>query len=55
LRVLDPTGANSSEQMARFLIEQRVQTPSIPVDYTRAELPEVNLLNKMDSVIYGCR
>jgi hypothetical protein len=55
LRVLDPTGANSSEQMARFLIEQRVQAPSIPVDYTRAELPEVNLLDKMDSVIYGCR
>jgi hypothetical protein len=54
LRVLDPTGANSSEQMARFLIKQRVQAPSIPVDYTRAELPEVNLLDKMDSVIYGC-
>ena len=54
-RVLDPTGTNSSEQMMRFLIEQRVQAPSIPVDYTRAELPEVNLLDKMDSVIYGCR
>jgi hypothetical protein len=41
--------------MVRFLIEQRVPAPSIPVDYTRAELPKVNLLDKMDSVIYGCR
>jgi hypothetical protein len=55
LRVLDRTGANSSRQMVRFLIEQRVPAPSIPADYTKAELPQVDLLNKMASVIYGCR
>ncbi len=55
LRVLDPTGANSSEQMARFLTEQRMPAPSTPANYTRAELPEVNLLDKMGSVTYGCR
>lgn len=55
LRVLDPTDVNSSEQMVSFLTEQRMPAPSTPANYTRAELPEVDLLDKMDSVTYGCR
>jgi hypothetical protein len=54
LRVRDSGGENSSEQMFRFLTEQGVPVPSAPADYTKAELPEVNLLEKMASVIYGC-
>lgn len=55
MRVLDSTGVNSSEQLLRFLTEQGAPVPSTQASYTKAELPEVSLLERMTSVIYGCR
>jgi hypothetical protein len=52
-RVLDSTGANSSEKLSKFLTEHRMPVPTQAND-TKAVLPEAPLLEKMISVVGDC-
>ncbi|WP_020668211.1 hypothetical protein [Amycolatopsis nigrescens] len=53
-RVLDNTGVTGSEVLNQFLREREVPVPSTEASDTRASLPDVQLLERMITVIGDC-
>ncbi|BAL87660.1 hypothetical protein AMIS_24400 [Actinoplanes missouriensis 431] len=53
-RVLDPTSAASSDQLWKYLAERGIPAPDNSGNLTKAELPVLDVLEKMIGEVGGC-